>query len=74
MSSGYRGSLPPREDHLSTIWTLTVVGIFVLIIVMASLGLPTGFASDPTPTLRPSPSALESPSAESPSASPTPAE
>lgn len=69
MSSGYRGSLPPREDHLSTIWTLTVVGIFVLIIVMAALGLPTGFVPDPTPTLQPSPPAVESPSA-----SPTPAE
>lgn len=62
---GYRGSLPPREDRLGAAWALTVVGIFLAIMVMAVLGLPSGLFPEPTPTpFSPAPSILISPSPE----------
>lgn len=68
---GYRGALPTRDDTLSRPWILTVVGIFVLILVLSVLGVPSRFIPDPTPI--PLPSALPSGSLEpSPSASASP--
>jgi hypothetical protein len=74
---GYRGSLPSREDRLARPWILTVLGIFVLVLVLSIAGIPSRFIPDPTPvplpslpasiSAEPSPSA----SAESPSASPS---
>lgn len=46
---GYRGSLPPREDRLARPWLLAVIGIFVLIFVLAFLGVPSRFTPEPTP-------------------------
>ena len=84
---GYRGSLPTRDDRLARPWILIVNGIFVLIIVLSLLGVPSRFIPEPTPVPLPSvpasssveasasasasPSESESASA-SPSASPTP--
>ena len=59
---GYRGSLPPRQDHLARPWILTVIGIFVLIFVLAIAGVPSRFLPDPTPIPTAIPTA--SPSAE----------
>ena len=65
---GYRGSLPTREDRLARPWILTVIGAFVLVLVLSVLGIPSRFIPDPTPI--PLPSGLASQSAEvSPSAS-----
>lgn len=65
---GYRGSLPPREDHLARPWILAVLGIFVLVIVLSVAGVPSRFIPDPTPLPTPSstPVPSESPSAEPP--------
>jgi hypothetical protein len=60
---GYRGSLPTREDRLARPWVLTVIGIFVLIIVLSLLGIPSRLIPDPTPIPLPSTSALPSESA-----------
>jgi hypothetical protein len=57
---GYRGSLPTREDRLARPWILTVIGIFVLILVLSVLGIPSRFIPDPTPIPLPSASATES--------------
>lgn len=51
---GYRGSLPPRVDHLARPWVLSVLGIFVLILVLAFAGIPSRLI--PQPTLVPLPS------------------
>ncbi|MEP6680165.1 MAG: hypothetical protein ABJB65_01680 [Chloroflexota bacterium] len=62
---GYRGSLPPRVDHLARPWALTVLGIFVLIFVLAYAGIPSRFVPQPTVVPLPSvpaPSASVSPS------------
>jgi hypothetical protein len=77
---GYRGSLPSREDRLARPWILTVLGIFVLVLVLSIAGIPSRFIPDPTPvplpslpasvSAEPSPSASASPP-ESPSASPS---
>jgi hypothetical protein len=70
---GYRGSLPSREDRLARPWILTVLGIFVLVLVLSIAGIPSRFIPDPTPV--PLPSLPASVSAEpSPSASATPLE
>ena len=55
---GYRGSLPTRDDRLARQWILTVLGIFLLIIVLSVAGVPSRFVPDPTPlpTLPPAPS------------------
>ena len=63
---GYRGSLPSRDDRLARPWILTVLGIFVLILVLSLLGVPSRFFPEPTPV--PLPSVPVSSSAE-PSAS-----
>ena len=63
---GYRGSLPPREDRLARPWILVVLGIFVLIIVLSVVGVPSRFIPEPTPvplpSLAPIPSESVSPS------------
>lgn len=57
---GYRGSLPTREDRLARPWVLIVIGIFVLILVLSVLGIPSRLIPDPTPIPLPSTSAAES--------------
>ena len=78
---GYRGALPTREDRLARPWILTVIGIFVLVLVLSVLAIPSRFIPDPTPvplssvpassSVAPSGSAAASPSA-SVEASPSP--
>jgi hypothetical protein len=60
---GYRGSLPTREDRLARPWVLTVIGIFVLILVLSVLGIPSRLIPDPTPIPLPSTPASGSPEA-----------
>jgi hypothetical protein len=68
--AGYRGALPPREDRLATVWVVTIFAILVLIFVLAIAGIPSRFASGPTPipvpstTIGPSGSEAPSPSGE----------
>jgi hypothetical protein len=52
--AGYPGSLPPRGDVLGGAWALAVVGIFVAIIILSLLGLPSGLVPEPTPSPLPS--------------------
>jgi len=61
---GYRGSLPPRVDHLARPWVLTVIGAFILIFVLALGGIPS--------RLIPQPSGVPLPSVPAPSASVAP--
>jgi hypothetical protein len=68
--SGYRGALPERNDTLAKPWILAIVGIFVLIIVLSALEVPSRFIPDPTPAPLPSLAPSESPS-ESPSSEPS---
>ncbi len=63
---GYRGALPTREDRLARTWILTVFAIFVLIFVLAALGIPSRLI--PEPTIIPLPSSPASSTVE-PSAS-----
>ena len=63
---GYRGALPTREDRLARTWILTVIAIFVLIFVLAALGIPSRLI--PEPTIIPLPSSPASSTVE-PSAS-----
>ena len=58
---GYRGSLPPREDGLARPWILAVLGIFVLVVVLSLVGVPSRFIPEPTPL--PTPSSTPVPSA-----------
>lgn len=51
---GYRGSLAPRNDHLARPWVITVIGIFVLILVLALAGLPSRLFPEPSPEPIPS--------------------
>lgn len=55
-SGGYRGALPPRNDRLATPWVVVVVVAFVLMFVLAFMGLPSAFFPEPTPlpTVNPS--------------------
>jgi len=62
-SEGYRGSLPPRKDRLAGPWVLIVAVLFVLIFVIAFLGVPTKLFPEPTPGPFPSIPASASPSA-----------
>lgn len=73
---GYRGSLPTREDRLARPWIATVIGIFVLILVLSALGIPSRLIPDPTPIPLPSTQASESalPSASAPASGPASAE
>ena len=48
-AAGYRGSLPARGDRLARPWIATVIGIFVLILVLSVLGIPSRLIPDPTP-------------------------
>jgi len=73
---GYRGALPTREDRLARSWIIAVIAIFVLVFVLAVLGVPSRFIPDPTdvplPTNPPSGSVEPSASAsESGSVSPS---
>jgi hypothetical protein len=69
---GYRGALPIRDDRLARPWILAVIAIFVLVIVLSILGVPSRFVPEPTPIPLPSiPAASDTPSpSPSPSASP----
>ena len=62
---GYRGSLPPRVDHLARPWVLTVLAAFILIWLLAFAGIPSRLIHEPTavpvPSI-PAPSASVSPS------------
>lgn len=51
---GYRGALPPRHDRMARPWVLTVLGAFVLMLVLAGLGIPSKLV--PTPSVGPLPS------------------
>ena len=51
---GYRGSLPPRDDRLARPWILSVIGLFVLILVLSLAGLPSRLFPEPTPAPIPS--------------------
>ncbi len=64
---GYRGALRSREDRLARPWILLVIGIFVLVIVLSILGIPSRFIPEPTPV--PLPSVPVSTAEASPSAS-----
>ena len=74
---GYRGALPTREDRLARPWILAVIGIFVLVLVLSALSIPSRFVPEPTDIPLPSLPAVSesaSPSAspsESPAASPS---
>lgn len=50
-AAGYRGSLPPRNDHLATPWVVAVVAVFVLVLVLSFAGLPSKLfpAASPNP-------------------------
>jgi hypothetical protein len=60
--TGYRGALPERTDTLAKPWILGVIGIFVLILVLSALEVPSRFIPDPTPLPVPSVAPSESPS------------
>ncbi len=51
---GYRKSLATREDRLARPWILTILGIFVLVLVLSLLGLPSRLFPEPTPIPLPS--------------------
>ena len=72
--AGYRGTLPARGDRLARPWLIIVAAIFVGIMVLSVLGVPSRFIPDPTPVPLPTnPPATESPAdtpAESPADSP----
>ena len=67
---GYRGALPTRDDRLARPWVIAVIAIFVGIIVLSALEIPSRFGSEPTPLpvpsipATPSPEPTESPSLE----------
>lgn len=72
--SGYRGTLPARDDRLARPWLIIVAAVFVGILVLSVLGVPSRFIPEPTPVPLPTnPPATESPT-ESPTdgASPSP--
>jgi hypothetical protein len=64
---GYRGSLPPRVDHLARPWVLVVLGVFALIFLLAFAGIPTRLI--PQPSVAPLPSVPAPSSSVAPSAS-----
>ena len=55
---GYRGSLPPRNDVLARPWVLAVVVIFILLFVLAFVGVPSKLfpknTPEPIPSVAPS--------------------
>jgi hypothetical protein len=66
--SGYRGSLPTRQDRLARPWMFIIIGVFVLIMVLSVLAIPSRFIPEPTPVPLPS---LPASSSVEPSASPS---
>ncbi len=58
---GYRGALPPRHDRLARPWVAAVIVAFLLMLVLAGLGIPS--------RLLPAPSVVPIPSIPFPSAS-----
>ena len=71
---GYRGALPTREDRLARTWILTVMAVFVLVLVLAVLGVPSRFIPEPTAIPLPSTpasSSVEASPSDSTSASPS---
>jgi hypothetical protein len=58
---GYRGALPPRHDRLARPWVAAVIIAFLLMLVLAGLGIPS--------KLLPGPSVVPIPSVPFPSAS-----
>lgn len=68
---GYRGSLPALGDRLARPWIFTVIGIFVLVIVLSILGIPSRFTPDPTPLPSAPTTSVEPSASESASASPS---
>ncbi len=52
---GYRKSLATREDRLARPWIFTILGIFVLVLVLSLLGLPSRLFPEPTPLPDPTP-------------------
>ena len=69
---GYRGALPSREDRLARPWILTILAIFVLVIVLSIIGIPSRLIPDPTPV--PLPSLPSIPASSSAEASPSESE
>ena len=70
---GYRGALPTRVDRLARPWVLTVIAIFLAVIVLSALEIPSRFTPEPTPLPIPSiPATPSAEPAESPSAEPEP--
>lgn len=55
-AGGYRGALPPRQDRLAAPWVVAVIAIFVLMFVLAFMGMPSGLFPEetPFPTVNPS--------------------
>ena len=51
---GYRGALPTRNDRLARPWIIAVIAIFVAIIVLSFLEIPSRFTPEPTPLPIPS--------------------
>jgi multidrug efflux pump subunit AcrB len=68
--TGYRGALPERHDALARPWIVTVVAIFVLMFVLAFMGLPSslfpGASGSPQASGSLSPSAAASASQSAP--------
>lgn len=58
--SGYRGALPPRNDHMAAPWVIVVIVAFVLMFVLAFLGFPSRLIPEPTPFPVPSSSPVSS--------------
>ncbi len=58
---GYRGALPTRDDRLARPWVIAVIAIFVGIMVLSALEIPSRFAAEPTPLPVPSIPATPSP-------------
>jgi hypothetical protein len=59
---GYRGALPTRDDRLARPWIILVFAIFVAIIVLSLLQVPSRFAPEETPLPIPSIPTTPSPS------------
>ncbi|HEY7463799.1 MAG TPA: hypothetical protein VH987_05080 [Candidatus Limnocylindria bacterium] len=56
---GYRGALPTRNDALARPWVVAVIVMFVLIFVLAFVGIPSKLlraSESPGPTIGPLPS------------------
>jgi hypothetical protein len=70
---GYRGALPTRDDRLARPWVIIVFAIFVAVIVLSLLQVPSRFEPEATPLPVPSRSASPTPEpTESPSPEPSP--